>query len=41
MQKNSPIQGQQAVALVIEPKERMAATVQNYAALAEINRRKK
>ena len=37
----TPTQAQQAVAAVNEPKVRRAATVQNYAVLAEINRRKK
>ena len=37
----TPTQAQQAVAAVNEPKVRRAATIQNYAALAGINRRKK
>ena len=41
MQKRTPIQAQQAVATVNEPKARRTAVVQNYAALAGINRRKK
>ena len=39
--KMTPIQAQQAVAAVNEPKARRSAVVQNYAALAGINRRKK
>ena len=39
--KMTPTQAQQAVAAVNEPKVRRAATIQNYAALAGINRRKK
>ena len=39
--KMTPIQAQQAVAAVNEPKARRAATIQNYAALAGINRKKK
>ena len=37
----TPIQAQQAVATVNEPKARRTAVVQNYAALAGINRREK
>ena len=39
--KMTPIQAQQAVSEVNEPKARRSAVVQNYAALAGINRRKK